>query len=146
MKSCSSFSFCEQHNLQYLFSISSSVDSGGANLPRQDNVFPDREHFGRIFYNQATMSSAGIPQVGVIFQLSCFHVQLHFKVSVVKLFFLDCCGDGQLHCWRCLCSSHGWWEYNCETTRHHFPWWTSFGKFFKFQPVWFCEACCDLAT
>ena len=33
------------------------VDSGGANLPRQSDVFPDREHFGRIFYNQATMSS-----------------------------------------------------------------------------------------
>src|SRR5437660_8996154 len=38
------------------------VDSGGANLPNQDEVFPDREHFGRIFYNQATMSAAGIPQ------------------------------------------------------------------------------------
>lgn len=40
-----------------------AVDSGGANLPRQDDVFPDREHFGRIFYNQARMSSKGIPQV-----------------------------------------------------------------------------------
>lgn len=39
------------------------VDSGGANLPRQDDVFPDKEHFGRIFYNQATLSSQGIPQV-----------------------------------------------------------------------------------
>ena len=39
------------------------VDSGGANLPQQDDVFPDREHFGRIFYNQATMSSAGIPVI-----------------------------------------------------------------------------------
>ena len=38
------------------------VDSGGAYLPLQDQVFPDREHFGRIFYNQATMSAAGIPQ------------------------------------------------------------------------------------
>src|SRR5579859_2259745 len=38
------------------------VDSGGAFLPRQDEVFPDREHFGRIFYNQATMSARGIPQ------------------------------------------------------------------------------------
>ena len=37
------------------------VDSGGAFLPRQDEVFPDREHFGRIFYNQATMSAQGIP-------------------------------------------------------------------------------------
>ncbi len=40
------------------------VDSGGANLPRQADVFPDRDHFGRIFYNQARMSAAGLPQVG----------------------------------------------------------------------------------
>ncbi|WGF88696.1 carboxyl transferase domain-containing protein [Marinivivus vitaminiproducens] len=42
------------------------VDSGGANLPNQDEVFPDREHFGRIFYNQATMSARGIPQIAVV--------------------------------------------------------------------------------
>jgi len=42
------------------------VDSGGANLPNQDEVFPDREHFGRIFYNQATMSAEGIPQIAVV--------------------------------------------------------------------------------
>jgi 3-methylcrotonyl-CoA carboxylase beta subunit len=42
------------------------VDSGGAFLPRQDDVFPDREHFGRIFYNQATMSGLGIPQVAAV--------------------------------------------------------------------------------
>ena len=42
------------------------VDSGGANLPEQDQVFPDREHFGRIFYNQATMSARGIPQIAVV--------------------------------------------------------------------------------
>jgi 3-methylcrotonyl-CoA carboxylase beta subunit len=42
------------------------VDSGGAFLPEQDNVFPDREHFGRIFYNQAQMSSKGIPQVAAV--------------------------------------------------------------------------------
>ncbi|KAK3254080.1 Methylcrotonoyl-CoA carboxylase beta chain, mitochondrial [Cymbomonas tetramitiformis] len=42
------------------------VDSGGANLPRQADVFPDREHFGRIFYNQATMSAAGISQLAVV--------------------------------------------------------------------------------
>lgn len=42
------------------------VDSGGAFLPRQDEVFPDREHFGRIFYNQAKMSSMGIPQIAVV--------------------------------------------------------------------------------
>ena len=40
-----------------------SVDSGGANLPRQAEVFPDKLHFGRIFYNQANMSSKGITQV-----------------------------------------------------------------------------------
>ena len=39
------------------------VDSGGANLPHQADVFPDKEHFGRIFYNQANMSAKGIPQV-----------------------------------------------------------------------------------
>lgn len=39
------------------------VDSGGANLPRQADVFPDREHFGRIFFNQARLSSQGIAQV-----------------------------------------------------------------------------------
>ncbi|MBL8691405.1 MAG: methylcrotonoyl-CoA carboxylase [Rhodospirillaceae bacterium] len=42
------------------------VDSGGANLPNQDSVFPDRDHFGRIFYNQATLSAAGIPQIAVV--------------------------------------------------------------------------------
>ncbi|KAJ3218555.1 Methylcrotonoyl-CoA carboxylase beta chain, mitochondrial [Dinochytrium kinnereticum] len=42
------------------------VDSGGANLPRQADVFPDKEHFGRIFYNQANMSAAGIPQIAIV--------------------------------------------------------------------------------
>src|SRR5712691_10452458 len=42
------------------------VDSGGANLPNQDDVFPDREHFGRIFYNQATMSADRIPQIAIV--------------------------------------------------------------------------------
>jgi 3-methylcrotonyl-CoA carboxylase beta subunit len=42
------------------------VDSGGAFLPRQDEVFPDREHFGRIFYNQATASARGIPQIAAV--------------------------------------------------------------------------------
>jgi 3-methylcrotonyl-CoA carboxylase beta subunit len=42
------------------------VDSGGANLPRQDEVFPDREHFGRIFFNQANMSARNIPQIAVV--------------------------------------------------------------------------------
>ena len=42
------------------------VDSGGGNLPNQADIFPDREHFGRIFYNQATMSAAGIPQIAAV--------------------------------------------------------------------------------
>ena len=42
------------------------VDSGGAFLPRQDEVFPDRDHFGRIFFNQARLSAAGIPQIAVV--------------------------------------------------------------------------------
>jgi len=42
------------------------VDSGGANLPHQTEVFPDRDHFGRIFYNQATLSSLGIPQIACV--------------------------------------------------------------------------------
>eukprot|EP00753_Platysulcus_tardus_P010813 PLAT307.1.p1 GENE.PLAT307.1~~PLAT307.1.p1 ORF type:complete len:573 (+),score=270.67 PLAT307.1:172-1719(+) len=51
-----------QNNLPCIY----LVDSGGAFLPMQDSVFPDREHFGRIFYNQATMSAAGIPQISVV--------------------------------------------------------------------------------
>ncbi len=51
-----------QNNLPCIY----LVDSGGANLPNQDEVFPDREHFGRIFYNQATLSAEGIPQVAVV--------------------------------------------------------------------------------
>jgi 3-methylcrotonyl-CoA carboxylase beta subunit len=42
------------------------VDSGGANLPNQDEVFPDRDHFGRIFFNQANLSAAGIPQIALV--------------------------------------------------------------------------------
>ena len=52
----------EQNNLPCLY----LVDSGGANLPRQDEVFPDKEHFGRIFYNQARMSAKNIPQIAVV--------------------------------------------------------------------------------
>jgi 3-methylcrotonyl-CoA carboxylase beta subunit len=51
-----------QNNLPCIY----LVDSGGANLPQQDDVFPDRDHFGRIFYNQATMSSQGIPQIAAV--------------------------------------------------------------------------------
>ncbi len=46
--------------------VISLVDSGGANLPNQDEVFPDRDHFGRIFYNQARMSAKGISQIAVV--------------------------------------------------------------------------------
>ncbi len=52
----------EQNRLPCLY----LVDSGGANLPNQDEVFPDRDHFGRIFFNQANMSAKGIPQVAVV--------------------------------------------------------------------------------
>ena len=51
-----------QNNLPCIY----LVDSGGANLPQQEDVFPDRDHFGRIFYNQATMSSEGIPQIAAV--------------------------------------------------------------------------------
>ena len=51
-----------QNNLPCIY----LVDSGGANLPQQDQVFPDREHFGRIFYNQANLSAAGIPQIAAV--------------------------------------------------------------------------------
>ena len=52
----------DQNNLPCIY----LVDSGGANLPNQDEVFPDRDHFGRIFYNQANMSAKGIPQIAVV--------------------------------------------------------------------------------
>lgn len=45
------------------------VDSGGANLPHQSDVFPDKDHFGRIFFNQARMSAKGIPQIAVVMGL-----------------------------------------------------------------------------
>ena len=51
-----------QNNLPCIY----LVDSGGANLPRQDEVFPDREHFGRIFFNQTNMSAKNIPQIAVV--------------------------------------------------------------------------------
>jgi len=51
-----------QNNLPCIY----LVDSGGANLPNQDEVFPDREHFGRIFFNQANMSAQGIAQIAVV--------------------------------------------------------------------------------
>ena len=42
------------------------VDSGGADLPKQARVFPDKDHFGRIFYHQANMSAVGIPQISIV--------------------------------------------------------------------------------
>ncbi len=51
----------QENNLPCIY----RVDSGGANLPNQDDVFPDRDHFGRIFYNQANLSKQGIPQIAV---------------------------------------------------------------------------------
>ena len=64
------------------------VDSGGANLPRQADVFPDRDHFGRIFYNQARMSAAGISQVGV-----CLCVCLCLFVFVLWIVCIISCLD-----------------------------------------------------
>ncbi len=52
----------EQNHLSCIY----LVDSGGANLPHQADIFPDREHFGRIFYNQAQMSAKGIPQIAAV--------------------------------------------------------------------------------
>ena len=52
----------QQNNLPCIY----LVDSGGANLPNQDDVFPDRDHFGRIFFNQANMSALGIAQIAVV--------------------------------------------------------------------------------
>ena len=52
----------QQNNLPCIY----LVDSGGANLPNQDDVFPDRDHFGRIFFNQANMSAEGIAQIAVV--------------------------------------------------------------------------------
>jgi len=52
----------EENNLPCVY----LVDSGGAFLPQQDDVFPDKNHFGRIFFNQARMSSKGIPQLAIV--------------------------------------------------------------------------------
>ena len=52
----------QQNNLPCIY----LVDSGGANLPNQDEIFPDRDHFGRIFFNQANMSALGIPQIAAV--------------------------------------------------------------------------------
>lgn len=103
------------------------VDSGGANLPNQDEVFPDRDHFGRIFYNQANMSAKGIPQVIIIWHTNyhCRILQLlvdmyinhHIKLlnycfvrmrhCLYILFFLDCRSYGFMYSRWCLCPCHG---------------------------------------
>lgn len=71
------------------------VDSGGAHLPSQADVFPDKWHFGRIFYNQANMSAQGIPQVTWI------------QKRLTCILYVDCGGYGILHGWRGLCSCNG---------------------------------------
>lgn len=70
--------------------LTPTVDSGGANLPRQADVFPDRDHFGRIFYNQARMSSEGIAQVIPLFGASqVSHRTLHINFN--HCFSTVCC-------------------------------------------------------
>ena len=59
---CAPQEIAQQNNLPCVY----LVDSGGANLPNQDDVFPDRDHFGRIFFNQANMSAQGIAQIAVV--------------------------------------------------------------------------------
>src|SRR4029079_14428845 len=59
---CGAQLFAEENRLLCVY----LVDSGGAHLPSQDEVFPDADHFGRIFYNQANMSAAAIPQIAVV--------------------------------------------------------------------------------
>lgn len=73
--------------LNILMFLTLTVDSGGANLPRQADVFPDRDHFGRIFFNQARLSSEGIAQVMLMFGGTCIlhvdHVTFTFKMACV---------------------------------------------------------------
>lgn len=75
-----------QYSLIYaLASLSThtcAVDSGGANLPRQADVFPDRDHFGRIFYNQANMSALGIPQARLP-QTYLFDIQMGHYIYIL---------------------------------------------------------------
>uniref|UniRef100_A0A668A2K9 methylcrotonoyl-CoA carboxylase n=1 Tax=Myripristis murdjan TaxID=586833 RepID=A0A668A2K9_9TELE len=74
------------------------VDSGGANLPRQADVFPDRDHFGRIFFNQARLSSEGIAQVMLRFgQYHCFHTQI-VKAATGEEVSAEDLGGADLHC------------------------------------------------
>ena len=77
------------------------VDSGGAFLPMQDEIFPDREHFGRIFFNQANLSAQGIPQIA-------------------------CC-DGLMHGGWCLCAGDERRNHHRAQAGHHLPWRTAAG-------------------
>ena len=74
----------EENNLPCIY----LVDSAGAFLPEQDNVFPDRDHFGRIFFNQARMSAKGIPQIAVVNTYQMPHI-LFFYIFT-KLFYQIC--------------------------------------------------------
>lgn len=76
------------------------VDSGGANLPRQSEVFPDKLHFGRIFYNQANMSALGITQVAVVV---CYLFSKQFETNNEVNFFKD----GKLYSWWSICPCNG---------------------------------------
>lgn len=97
------------------------VDSGGANLPRQAEVFPDKLHFGRIFYNQANMSAQGIAQVG-------YEEWESNDTSLLLYYVLGGRGDGKLHSgWR-LRTGYGRRKYNRKKTGNHFPGWTATGE------------------
>ena len=71
------------------------VDSGGAYLPKQSEVFPDKEHFGRIFFNQANMSSMNIPQIALVCG-SCTAGN-YFILFCLKIFLRNIFG-GNLFC------------------------------------------------
>lgn len=114
------------------------VDSGGAFLPLQAEVFPDRDHFGRSFYNQANMSAVGIPQISIVmvwfvnpFFLLCKYetiMDVAFWVCINVwwpfLFFLI----GLLYGRRSLCSRHVGREYYRERKWNHLPWRPAFGE------------------
>lgn len=76
--------------------LTPSVDSGGANLPRQADVFPDRDHFGRIFYNQARMSSEGMAQVTLRHSLLLWQF-IPFEERNVRLIRHTACCIGRWH-------------------------------------------------
>ena len=90
-------SIAEENNLPCIY----LVDSGGAHLPSQDDVFPDREHFGRIFFNQANMSAKG--------------------------YITDCRGDGFLYRRWCLCASYVGRKYYRKRAGHYISRWPAIG-------------------